>query len=175
MPGKIAKNPELAEYARDLRARGLGFRQIAKKINERFNTQVSHMAVKTYFDNFGAQAMGMKKTTIIQTREELKQEILDTTKQLKKINKEMWKLYEEIKKTGKDKMGLARMNMLDKILRQLEFNARQLGRLSSTAVNITQINYVDFAVTITNYLKEWERQGYIKILKPLTPPTDEDY
>ena len=173
MPGKIARNPLLAERARKLRAQGLGFRQIAKTLNEELNAQVSHMAVKSFFDAEGMQALGFKQSqTTTQSREELKQEILNTTEQLKRINEEMWELYKEIKRSKKDKLGVARMNMLDKILRQLEFNARQLGRISNVAVNITQINYVDFAVTISNYLEVWEKKGYIKILKPITPPED---
>lgn len=174
MVGRLAKHPDIAERAKRLRGEGLGFRMIAKKLDEEFSFKISHMGVKTYFDDIGAQAMGIKKTSMTQiSREELKQEILNTTKQLKKINEEMWGLYNEIKGSGKDKFGIARMNLLDKILRQLEFNSRQLGRITATAVSITQINYVDFAVTITNYLKKWEKQGYIKILKPIIPETEE--
>lgn len=174
MVGRLAKHPDIAERAKRFREQGLGFRMIAKKLNDEFNFKISHMGIKTYFDNISAQAMGIRKTSMTQiSREELKQEILNTAKQLKKINEEMWALYDEIKGTGKDKYGVARMNLLDKILRQLEFNSRQLGRITATAVNITQVNYVDFAVTITNYLKKWEEQGYIKILKPIIPEIEE--
>lgn len=174
MAGRLARHPDIAERAKRLRGEGLGFRMIAKKLKEEFNFNISHMGIKTYFDNIGVQAMGIKKRSITQiSKEDLRQEILDTTKQLKKINEEMWTLYNEIKGAGKDKFGVARMNLLDKILRQLEFNSRQLGRITSTAVNITQINYVDFAVAITNYLKKWEEEGYIKILKPPIPEAEE--
>ncbi len=174
MPGKLARHPDLAEYAKKLRAQGLGFREIAKRLFNQFGLKISHMAVKSYFDNLGAQALGIKKTTMQITRKELKEEILNTAAQLKRINREMWDLYNEIKNKGKDKLGIARMNMLDKILRQLEFNSRQLGRITSAAVNITQINYVDFAVSITQYLKKWEQEGYIKILKPIVPESEEE-
>ncbi len=174
MSGKIANKPELAECARNLRSKGLGFRTIAKELNEQFNMNLSHMAVKTFFDDIGVQAMGIKKTAeITQTRQELKDEILNTAEQLKKINQEMWDLFEELKESGQDKYGISRMNMLDKLLRQLEFNARQLGRISTQAVNITQINYVDFAVSISNHLNKWEKEGYIKILKPILPEIQE--
>lgn len=170
MAGTLVQHPEMAEYAKKLRAQGFGFRLIAKKLHEEFNFKISHMGIKTYFDGIDLHA----PTTTSAPSESLKEEILNTAKQLKKINKEMWQLYTEIKEEGKDKFGIARMNMLDKILRQLEFNARQLGRITSATVNITQINYVDFAVTISNYLKKWEEQGYIKILKPISPKTDEE-
>jgi len=168
MPSKLSKSPELAEYAKKMRSQGMGYRGIAQELFDRFDFKVSHMGVKTFFDNLGVEALGLRKMSVTKasmTAEEMRKEILDTKEQLKKINTEMWELYKEIKEEGKDKFGISRANMLDKILRQLEFNSRQLGRITSAAINITQINYVDFAVTISKYLDIWEKEGYIKILK----------
>ena len=173
MLGKIEQNPQLVEMAKKLRGKGLGFRKIAQEMNEEFGADVSHMAVKTYFDN-AAAPIDVKKYPITEKeQQEIKDEILSTSEQLKNINKEMWELYHEMKDTNNDKSGMNRMNILNKILRQLEFNAKEIGKLSIKAVNITQINYVDFSVSISEHLKEWEKQGFITINKPLIPSCDD--
>ena len=173
MAGKIEQNPQLVERAKSLKGDGLGFRKIAKSLNEEFGADVSHMAVKTYFDNLG-EMPDLKKYPITEhEQQEIKNEILNTSDQLKEINKEMWDLYHELKDTKNDKFGVTRMNVLDKILRQLEFNAREIGKLSIKALNVTQINYVDFSVSISKHLEEWEKQGFITINKPITPSCDD--
>lgn len=164
---KLAKHPEYAKMAEQLRREGKGYREISNELQQK-GMEVSHMGVKTYLDKVetvGAQMIREDDTLKAQAKEE----ILNTTEQIRKINFESWELISFLKnKLDDEKSGLYSasllINALDKLVRQVELSNKLMGRfLNAQTVNIS---YLDYSTNITAHLKLLEQKGIVKILKP---------
>lgn len=164
---KLAKHPEYAKMAEQLRREGKGYREISNELSQK-GIDVSHMGVKNYLakiETVGAQMIREDDTLKAQAKEE----IINTTEQLRRINTESWELIGFLKKKLEDEdsalySASILMNALDKLVRQVELSNKLMGRfVNAQTVNIS---YLDYSTNITNHLRTLEQRGIVKILKP---------
>ena len=156
MPSDLEKHPEIVEAIKKMRGEmNLGYRTISTELEKRFNYKTSHQTIKNFIDSGGM---------LEQTKDTVEaRDVLNVLKQLEKVNKKMWEIFKTVDKDV-DKYGYARANILNKILQQLEFMSKLLGKLSSTKIT-ANISYLNFSVKVTKYLTVLEKEGFIKIIK----------
>lgn len=165
---ELAKFPELADYAKDLRGKGESYRGIQEALKKK-GLMISHMAVKNYFDNVDALGASLIKRDQL-LREEVKKDILNTNDQLKRANTILWDVIEKLKASDEIKDAYLLIKAIDSVTKQIDISSRIIGRMTGYGgqTHITQnISYLDFSIKVNNYLTKLEAQGFIKILKPI--------
>ena len=169
---KLKNRPDIQKRIKDLRMLNLGYRAISNKILEEFGINVSHTTVQNELERnmFYTQQIVSQNQELA---EQVEQDILDTTGQLRKVNEKMWKLIHKLEDRVDNEddvrneyaLGL----MLSRIIAQLKISDELLGAFKPTPKNVSMtVNIVDMSVKIVQELKRLERLGYIKILKSIT-------
>lgn len=168
MVEKLAKYPRFAKIARKLRRNGKGYRSIANKLEEK-GFDISHQGVKNYLDKVsGVGQRILQEEKLLE--EQAAQEIVDTTKQMRKINKELWNIVERLKSKMDEVQNASERidaetklaNVLNKIMSHIKLSNKLMGKfVDNQTVNIS---YLDMSVNITNHLQKLESRGIIKIV-----------
>lgn len=156
------KEPDVLVYVGKCYSSDMGYSAIARAVKRKYNIEANNQQIKQVIAIFQS-----RKSDLINGSNELQEMvkgvILDTKSQLERINNECWKIFDEFDKKKESEMKLAAMR---DILKQLEFQERLLTRLSSS-ISKPKINKLEMTQIIVNSLDDLEKQGVIKILKPL--------
>ncbi|MFA5407062.1 MAG: hypothetical protein WC307_06920 [Candidatus Nanoarchaeia archaeon] len=171
------KNPSVGKLARKLRSEGLSTRAIAAELSKQ-GIEIGHCAVNEYLKGVtsaGARLLANDQALEQQAREE----ILNSTSQMRKISDELWGIVEKIKleidkgpsEDGKDvtwKQSIV-IKALDKITKLVELNEKISGRISSNKIVVNQ-SFLDMSSNINVHLKkvfgDLTKRGVITINKP---------
>ena len=148
---------QMKKRMQELRLQGMGYRRIAQVLTREFPETYSHMWVKRYFEEHNNELAQI----IVENpdiREQLKEEILNTTEQLRMANEEAWRIYREAGSAA------GKVKALQLVLDQLKFQNQLLMKLEKAANSITTINLIQIADQINEKLEDLEKKGYIKIL-----------
>ena len=175
----LSKYPAYAKFAKDMKSKGESYRTIADALLKK-GLKISHMGVKNYIDNadvLGAQAIQQDQAL----RQQVKQDVLDTSSQMKKINTKLWEIMDELE-GAKDKDYRLILHALDKILKQMDISAKTLARITQPTHVTQNISYLDFSLRVNTYIEKLAKAGYIEVKKPLdlgiinqTTTSDVDY
>jgi len=166
MVGIIDRTEGAAQYIFKQRAKGLGYRQIARGLKANFGLSVSHMTVKNFIENKSGDMQ-----YLIQGNNELKEEteelVKETVRELKILKKRMWELLDKVDYKGDSRAMVQTASEIRKILETQErimdviTNPRQ-----TTNVNISDLNLRIENVIQNNFiaiLQKLEKRGLIKI------------
>ncbi len=152
----------LEEKVQELRAKGLGTRAIAQEISVLSGRPVSHMAVQNYL-NYSAGVASQVASRKEIYRERIAEAQIDTVKQLQTLNSEMWWLFRQVQEDY-DKNGVARATILDKILKQLEFQESLLSKIVISENKAERcIDYMEFSQKLGEHLRKLQAEGLITI------------
>ena len=157
---KIESSLALQNKVIKLAKEGLGSRAIASKILEDENIELSHMTVQRYLDSIKE-----KKGEILQQDTKLmahvKESILDTSENLRKVNKILWEMIDDPAVSRNFKLKTIRqitntVKVADELMNQfrgIKIDARGASKIQLVQVVIGQLN-------------DMEERGDIKILNP---------
>jgi len=168
----ISKHPQFAKLARQLRSQGYGFRGIAEELTKK-GLEVSHVAVQTYLNTvMDVQARIIGQDDVIE--QQVREEILDSTKQMKQINEELWSIVNTLKKEAeqaedKTKALSVAVKALDRITALVELNNKISGRITNNHVTVNN-SYLDMSTNLNVHLKkvfnDLTKRGVITVNKP---------
>ena len=168
----IARHPQFAKLARKMRGEGYGFRPIADELTKK-GLEVSHTAVQAYLNTvMDAEARIIGSDDLIE--QQVREEILDSTKQMKQINNELWNIVTQLKTEAeqsedKSKVLSVAIKALDKITGLVELNNKISGRITSNKVVVNN-SYLDMSSNINVHLKkvfgDLSKRGVITINRP---------
>jgi len=152
---------ELKQRLVDLRVKGLGFKKIAEQISLEFPHQYSHMWVKRYFDKHDDElAKVISEDTTI--RDGYRKEIERTSKELDRIEKELWSVYGECEsvreKTGVLKVLLEKVRTTQAQQKKITDNINK-----STTVNILNVSEQIDKMTPEALKKMWQQKEKEKL------------
>jgi len=155
MASRLHKHPQFAKLARTLARQNHSTREIADELTSK-GYPISHNAVGEFLRDVmdGAHKLIASDEVIEQ---EAKKEILDTAKQLKEINDEMWNIIKQLKENFAEsgyydlKTVNTMISALDKISKQIELQSKISGRIFSGTKNVT-VNYLDVSSKMNVYI-----------------------
>lgn len=160
----FTRHPQIERFIDRQFGKGVSFREIADEIDKKFHESISHQSIKNYVDR-----RGLITRAVIEGNEDLKEKIkndaIDTMKELKKIRERLWEMIEEFDDKGSVKLGA-----INTLIRLLELNEKKLGtivNINNKTISNTFINKVDMGIQITKQLDELRRDGYISLIRTL--------
>jgi hypothetical protein len=157
---KLAE-PEVLKKIGKLYSSGMSYAGIAQKLREEDGIDCLGSQVRKVHSIYQVRSQ-----EIIAGDEELKNEIketvLNTKKQLKEINKLVWELIEKARAEGKLNLENA-IPAVREIRTQLELQEKLLSRMEE-GVDFRNMNKIQMTQIIIENLQVLERDGYIRIL-----------
>jgi len=145
-----------------LKAQGYSLRQIAEKLKEENGITVSHQAVKYILDNnplIDPEHIPPDQLKLVTGRLE------EIVKQLVKVNKEAWEMYNALKNQvdKSPKAAVEAVYILDKILKQIDTAIKIKNNLA--VATQSSVSYIELSTKLVKVLHYLEKKGIIKILK----------
>ena len=140
---------------------GYGAREIARQLSKEYGIQISHMAVQRFLMSHRNRVINAMSQSA-DDRNELAEYGKKVFKQVQKLNKEMWKLFNELKNQEYSETKI--VAVANQILKQLEFISKLIGSVTQKPVtniveNKTQIINITTDINVT--IKRLEEMGYI--------------
>lgn len=143
------------------RSEGKSFRDIADEIEQVFNEDISHQAVKNYYENHSdRRARIMGEQAAQQIAEQELGELIDVKEQLKEMNDELKDIRENLDKTDRQDVGLI-LKTMKEARKQLKFQKDAIEQVTQPDTQVTnvEINQTDVMMEFNQYLNELEEQG----------------
>ena len=167
------RNPLVMKRISEMRARGHGYKNIAKAIEEDFGISVSFQTIKNMLPEIAATSFDIVEKADKEQQEELKEFAFNHIEQLKRLNKEMWKMFfkaqnileKELIKEPSLKSFREMVKLADHLLKQIDTQAGMIDNLRDKINVKQQFNFIDASLQMNNMLVKLEDEGYIKILK----------
>jgi len=158
MARKLNKHPQFAKLTRSLARNGRSTREIADELTSK-GFPISHNAIGEFLREVmdGAHKLIANDEIIEQ---EAQKEIIDTAKQLKAINDEVWSIINRLKENFEEsayydiKTVNAMLSALDKISKQIELQSKISGRIFTGTKNVT-VNYLDVSSKMNVYVDKF--------------------
>jgi hypothetical protein len=163
----IKENPEIHSFIWRLHKSKKSYQEIADDLEAKYGCKYSNVTIKNYIDRIYADLSDEVVTNPL-AREKLSDVFLDTTEQMKKLNKKLWSLSEAIE--GDPEKVNEAISIFKEIRQQVELQNKLLGKLQSgTRININKgsINYIDYAMSSAKYIEDLRKQGLIVMKKDL--------
>ena len=143
------------------RMEGLGTQAIAKYLRDKYNVEISFMAIQRHLDKSQKNMIDSAATDMNESKKSLKEWKI-VTKQIKKLNVEAWKMFSELKKSKTiDARAIGIMNQIQK---QLEFMNKLFGGVvqrPDTMIIENKTQIINMTNDINEVIEELERRGYI--------------
>lgn len=153
----ITQNPAIAEFIQQRHGWGCSLRQIEQDVEQQFGVHYAPNTIRAYILSLGSITKSVLDGDS-QLKEQLKDRILDTIEQLRKINDQTNEILEKAKKDE------TKLQAIKEIREQLFFQEKILNRFMS-GFDVEHISRIEYTKIAVNNLDELERCGYIKILK----------
>ena len=155
--GIIDRTEGAAQYIFKQRAKGLGYRQIAKGLKANFNLDVSHMTVKKFIESKSGDMQYMIKGNA-ELQEETEQLVKETVRELKILKKRMWELLDRVEYKDDPRAMVQTASEIRKIL---ETQERMMDVITNpkqtTNVNIADLNLRIENIIQNNYIFETDK------------------
>lgn len=163
---KLGREAELIVYQES--AKGRSLRDIAEKINETFNENISHQSVKRYKENRGNERlanMGAKNAQ--QLEQEEAKELIDIGSELKETYEKLREAVDSLDAKERSDMGLL-IQLSKELRKQWKFHKEFVEEIvrPDKVENNVEINKTQMAIKISDKLEELEDKGVITIHKP---------
>lgn len=169
-------NPKLRNKIVSLRREGIGWNKIVETIYKDFGVKVTSPTVRIIFDREMAKTLKSPKVRdqfkadyqIIHERWTKAQGLLE------KLEESFNKIYEKYRDQPEIiflKMGPTLLGLVREITNQLEFIKKEQERITIQQKNL-YFTPIQINMQIHKHLKEYQEQGYIRILKKL--PIEEE-
>lgn len=175
---KDLADPKLRSKIVSLRREGIGWTKIVETLKKDFDVVVTSPTIKAIFEKEMAKALKSPKVRdqfradyqVIHERWTKAQELLE---KLEDAFNKTYEKYGDQPEVIFLKMGPTLLSLVREITNQLEFIRKEQERIT-----IQQKNYIwspiQINMQIHKHLKEYEEQGYLKILKKLPIEETED-
>lgn len=172
-------NSKLRNKIVSLRREGIGWNKIAETIKKEFDVIVTSPTIKAIFEKEMAKTLKSPKVRdqfradyqVIHERWTRAQNLLD---KLLNAFDETYEKYRENPEHVFMRLGPTLINLIQEITRQLEFITKEQERIIIQQKNLI-FSPIQINMQIHKHLKEYQEQGYLKILKKLPiEETEED-
>jgi len=151
----------LQKVVEELLIKGWSHDKIAEYIRQTYGVEISGKAVGRYFAKHKNKLLHAIESDS-EERDHMLEYFRKVVSQVETLNKEMWKLFNEIKSQKPDIRLVAVANQ---ILRQLEFISKLLGGIKtaphSTTVIQKKTQIINISGDINNLIQRLEELGYI--------------
>lgn len=157
------------------RADDASFRDIAEKLNDIYNADMSHEAARNWWNNHSDDARAeMTKDNLGRLKEEQMKEIIDSASQLNKIHDKVNEAIDELDPTNRQDMGHLKQ-MLAESRKQLKFQRKlveqvtgktEIENVENMEVQNNDMTAVEINQEFNKYVKELEEDGVIEIKEP---------
>lgn len=158
------RTTKVIEFIGSKVALGLGWSAISREMKEQLNITASSQTIKKIYTAF----VDKGRIENEKINEEINQSVINVTEQLNKVNKitnELLDKYYQIEKEGINSKNLFNVvALINEIVKQIMVQEKILERITASN-KTTTVSNVYMTKIMVNNLSEWEKQGFIKVIK----------
>lgn len=158
------KRPEIFFDIGRLISVGNSYTEVADKINQKYGLRANNEQIREVYNTYVTRRKEMIDADK-EIQEGLRKDLLNTREQLLASNKKVWEIID------KTKYDDTKIKALKEVREQLVFQERLIHKLmegfrpeKADTIMLTQV--------VVNSLDQLEKDGFIKILKPVNQPID---
>lgn len=157
------------------KADGASYREISEKLEDIYQNDVSHEAVRRWWNNHSDDMRAeMTESNLGRLKEEQMKEIIDSASQLNKIHDKVNEAIDELDPRNRQDMGHLKQ-MLAESRKQLKFQRKlveqvtgktEIENVENMNVQNNNMTAIEINQQFNKYVKELEDDGVIEIKKP---------